>query len=106
VQEGSKQSVVSLYKLTTCKSGRLDLNQRPLRPERSALARLSYAPHAGPKPLFYCPPRPRQRPRVLPRLRVDRFWATAMARAATASRASTSMLAAIRRTMVNLLRRP
>ncbi len=27
------------------KSGRLDLNQRPLRPERSALARLSYAPN-------------------------------------------------------------
>ena len=26
------------------KSGRLDLNQRPLRPERSALAKLSYAP--------------------------------------------------------------
>jgi hypothetical protein len=33
------------------KSGRLDLNQRPLRPERSALARLSYAPslNAAPK---------------------------------------------------------
>ena len=26
------------------KSGRLDLNQRPLRPERSALAKLSHAP--------------------------------------------------------------
>ena len=26
------------------KSGRLDLNQRPLRPERSALSKLSYAP--------------------------------------------------------------
>ena len=25
-------------------SGRLDLNQRPLRPERSALSKLSYAP--------------------------------------------------------------
>jgi hypothetical protein len=30
--------------LGNVKSGRLDLNQRPLRPERSALARLSYAP--------------------------------------------------------------
>src|SRR5262245_30110932 len=28
-------------------SGRLDLNQRPLRPERSALSRLSYAPRRG-----------------------------------------------------------
>ncbi len=28
-------------------SGRLDLNQRPLRPERSALAKLSYAPWFG-----------------------------------------------------------
>ena len=27
-----------------CKSGREDLNLRPLRPERSALAKLSYAP--------------------------------------------------------------
>ena len=45
----SAYTVKSKDPLTTtvngsCKSGRLDLNQRPLRPERSALARLSYAP--------------------------------------------------------------
>ena len=34
--------VVAIKRLA--KSGRLDLNQRPLRPERSALSRLSYAP--------------------------------------------------------------
>ena len=36
--------VIPFISTTFVKSGRLDLNQRPLRPERSALARLSYAP--------------------------------------------------------------
>ena len=33
-----------LFRMELYKSGRQDLNLRPLRPERSALARLSYAP--------------------------------------------------------------
>ncbi len=40
-------------------SGRHDLNMRPLGPEPSALARLSYAPEVPPKTQQFCRPRPR-----------------------------------------------
>ena len=46
----------SFIPITFVKSGRLDLNQRPLGPEPSALARLSYAPKylsAYPVMLFF-----------------------------------------------------
>ena len=39
----------SIFRPAGEKSGRQDLNLRPLRPERSALAKLSYAPSCGRK---------------------------------------------------------
>jgi hypothetical protein len=38
---------------TLSKSGRQDLNLRPLRPERSALAKLSYSPAKQQSRIYY-----------------------------------------------------
>ena len=56
------------------KSGRHDLNMRPLRPERSALARLSYAPILGLRYRAFCQSRMRASLRCPKAIREKRLF--------------------------------
>ena len=58
----------------TYKSGRHDLNMRPLRPERSALARLSYAPILGLRYRAFCQSRMRASLRCPKAIREKRLF--------------------------------